>query len=65
MPEPVRKDQSSSPVRSSWATKRPSGVPVKTSPPAVVITPPQSGAVFLTSQTHSPVVGSMAFSEPM
>ena len=64
-PEPVWKLHSSLPVASSNAMNLPSGVPVNTSPPAVDITPPQSGASFLNSHTHSPVAGSIALRLPM
>src|SRR5882762_7816840 len=38
-PQPVWNDHRSSPVRASWATRLPSTLPRKTSPPAVLTAP--------------------------
>src|SRR3954465_1230849 len=65
MPEPVLNFQSSAPVLASKAFRKPSGVPVKTRLPAVVSTPPHSGAGFLYSHTILPVFGSIARRAPI
>ena len=44
--------------------KKPSASPVKTSPPAVASTPATIGERVATSHLISPVVTSIAFSEP-
>ena len=65
IPEPTWNVYKISPVSSSNANNLPSGVPVNTSPPAVVKTPPHNGAGFLYSHFTFPVNGSIAFKEPI
>src|SRR5450830_1191690 len=64
-PEPVWNCHTTLPVLASAAFRKPSGVPQNTRLPAVVITPPHSGALFLTSHTILPLFGSTARRAPM